>query len=103
MWADKVAYDEKNRIIEAHENVCAVRESDSLVCDDVVITKYFTGTVAGGRGPESRSMYSLCARSFAMSAVEVECVRTSQGVRRLVRGGHRPVHRRTSALLSSCT
>jgi hypothetical protein len=33
LWADKVAYDEKNRIIEAHENVCAMRESDSLVCD----------------------------------------------------------------------
>jgi hypothetical protein len=33
MWADKVTYDEKNRIIEAHDNVCAVRESESLGCD----------------------------------------------------------------------
>lgn len=33
MWADKVTYDENNRIIEAHDNVCAVRESDSFGCD----------------------------------------------------------------------
>jgi len=64
MWADKVAYDEKNRIIEAHENVCAVRESDSLVCDYVVITKYFTGTVAGRWKRTTVSFHVQSLRSF---------------------------------------
>jgi len=64
MWADKVASDEKNRIIEAHENVCAVRESDSLVCDYVVITKYFTGTVAGRWKRTRVSFHVQSLRSF---------------------------------------
>ena len=45
----------------------------------VVITKYFTGAVAGRwkRTTVPRSMYSLCARSFAMPTVEVGAWRAS--------------------------
>lgn len=37
----------------------------------VVITKYFTSAVAGGNARPSRSMCTLCARSFALPPIEV--------------------------------
>ena len=48
------------------------------IVSPVVITKYFTGIVAGRwKRPPSRSRYSLCARFFAMPAVEVGARRAS--------------------------
>jgi hypothetical protein len=46
-----------------------------------VITTYFTGIGrASGSGQPSRSMYSLCARFFAMPAVEVGARRASRRI-----------------------